>query len=148
MLVAAEMRSLIATDYRDVRALFQSIFDREEYPQFQVAWRRRDTERSLGLFIEDVLIGFTLVRENKLFYIGIDPECQAGGYGSQLLQEVIKLSKVKRIGLCLVPVNNTKVIHWYMRHGFKISTVVPSKEKGVPLITMNMNPYDLRSRKG
>jgi ribosomal protein S18 acetylase RimI-like enzyme len=146
MLVAAEMRSLIATDYRDVRALFQSIFDREEYPQFQVAWRRRDTERSLGLFIEDVLIGFTLVRENKLFYIGIDPECQAGGYGSQLLQEVIKLSKVKRIGLCLVPVNNTKVIHWYMRHGFKISTVVPSKEKGIPLITMNMNPYDLRSR--
>ena len=148
MLVAAEMRSLIATDYRDVRALFQSIFDREEYPQFQVAWRRRDTERSLGLFIEDVLIGFTLVRENKLFYIGIDPECQAGGYGSRLLQEVIKLSKVKKVGLCLVPVNNTKVIHWYMRHGFKISTVVPSKEKGVPLITMNMNPYDLRSRKG
>ena len=148
MLVAAEMRSLIATDYRDVRALFQSIFDREEYPQFQVAWRRRDTERSLGLFIDDVLIGFTLVRENKLFYIGIDPECQAGGYGSRLLQEVIKLSKAKKIGLCLVPVNNTKVIHWYMRHGFKISTVVPSKEKGVPLITMNMNPYDLRSRKG
>ena len=148
MLVAAEMRSLIATDYRDVRALFQSIFDREEYPQFQVAWRRRDTERSLGLFIEDVLIGFTLVRENKLFYIGIDPECQAGGYGSRLLQEVIKLSKVKKVGLCLVPVNNTKVIHWYMRHGFKISTVVPSREKGVPLITMNMNPYDLRSRKG
>lgn len=148
MLVAAEMRSLIATDYRDVRALFQSIFDREEYPQFQVAWRRRDTERSLGLFIDDMLIGFTLVRENKLFYIGIDPECQAGGYGSRLLQEVIKLSKVKKVGLCLVPVNNTKVIHWYMRHGFKISTVVPSKEKGVPLITMNMNPYDLRSRKG
>lgn len=148
MLVAAEMRSLIATDYRDVRALFQSIFDREEYPQFQVAWRRRDTERSLGLFIDDVLIGFTLVRENKLFYIGIDPECQAGGYGSRLLQEVIKLSKVKKVGLCLVPVNNTKVIHWYMRHGFKISTVVPSREKGVPLITMNMNPYDLRSRKG
>ena len=148
MLVAAEMRSLIATDYRDVRALFQSIFDREEYPQFQVAWRRRDTERSLGLFIEDVLIGFTLVRENKLFYIGIDSECQAGGYGSRLLQEVIKLSKAKKIGLCLVPVNNTKVIHWYMRHGFKISTVVPSNEKGVPLITMNMNPYDLRSRTG
>ena len=148
MLVAAEMRSLIATDYRDVRALFQSIFDREEYPQFQVAWRRRDTERSLGLFIDDVLIGFTLVRENKLFYIGIDPECQAGGYGSRLLQEVIKLSKVKKVGLCLVPVNNTKVIHWYMRHGFKISTVGPSREKGVPLITMNMNPYDLRSRKG
>ena len=148
MLVAAEMRSLIATDYRDVRALFQSIFDREEYPQFQVAWRRRDTERSLGLFIDDVLIGFTLVRENKLFYIGIDPECQAGGYGSRLLQEVIKLSKVKKVGLSLVPVNNTKVIHWYMRYGFKISTVVPSNEKGVPLITMNMNPYDLRSRKG
>ena len=146
MLVAAEMRSLIATDYRDVRALFQSIFDREEYPQFQVAWRRRDTERSLGLFIEDVLIGFTLVRENKLFYIGIDPECQAGGYGSQLLQEVIKLSKVKRIGLCLVPVNNTKVIHWYMRNGFRISKITHSTEDGVPLITMNMNPYELRSR--
>lgn len=146
MLVAAEMRSLIATDYRDVRTLFQSIFDREEYPQFQVAWRRRDTERSLGLFIDDILIGFTLVRENKLFYIGIDPDCQAGGYGSQLLQEIITRSKKKRIGLCLVPVNNTKVIHWYMRHGFKISTVVPSNEKGVPLITMNMNPYELRSR--
>lgn len=146
MLVAAEMRSLIATDYRDVRTLFQSIFDREEYPQFQVAWRRRDTERSLGLFIDDILIGFTLVRENKLFYIGIDPECQAGGYGSQLLQEIITRSKKKRIGLCLVPVNNTKVIHWYMRYGFKISTVVPSSEKGVPLITMNMNPYELRSR--
>ena len=148
MLVAAEMRSLIATDYRDVRALFQSIFDREEYPQFQVAWRRRDTERSLGLFVDHILVGFTLVRENKLFYIGIDPECQAGGYGSRLLQEVIKLSKMKKVGLTLVPVNNTKVIHWYMRYGFKISTVVPSIEKGVPLITMNMNPYDLRSRKG
>ena len=148
MLVAAEMRSLIATDYRDVRALFQSIFDREEYPQFQVAWRRRDTERSLGLFVDHILVGFTLVRENKLFYIGIDPECQAGGYGSRLLQEVIKLSKMKKVGLTLVPVNNTKVIHWYMRYGFKISTVVPSNEKGVPLITMNMNPYDLRSRKG
>ena len=74
----AEMRSLLATDYRNVRALFQSIFDREEYPQFQVAWRRRDTERSLGLFIEDVLIGFTLVKDTKLFYIGIDPDCQAG----------------------------------------------------------------------
>lgn len=146
MPVAADMRSLTATDYRDVRALFQSIFDREEYPQFQVAWRRRDTERSLGLFIDDVLIGFTLVRENKLFYIGIDPDCQSGGYGSQLLQEIITRSKKKRTSLCLVPVNNTKVIHWYMRHGFKISTVVPSNEKGVPLITMNMNPYELRSR--
>ena len=148
MPVLADMRSLLATDYRDVRALFQSIFDKEEYPQFQVAWRRRDTERSLGLFVEDLLIGFTLVKENKLFYIGIDPDCQAEGYGSQLLQEVIERSKAKRIGLCLVPVNNTKVIHWYMRHGFKISKVVPSKEKGVPLITMNMNPYDLRSRTG
>ena len=140
------MRPLIATDYRDVKALFEDIFDKEEFVHLQTSWRRRDSERSIGLFIEESLVGFSLVKDNKLCYIGIDPECQSGGFGSQLLQRIVMISKNRRANLCLVPVNNTQVIHWYMRNGFKISKVIPSTEDGVPLITMNMNPYELRSR--
>jgi ribosomal protein S18 acetylase RimI-like enzyme len=140
------MRPLSTLDYRDVKALFEDIFDKDEFVHFQTSWRRRDSERSIGLFIEESLVGFTLVKDTKLCYIGIDPDCQSEGFGSKLLQTIIAISKNRRTNLCLVPVNNTKVIHWYMRNGFRISKIAHSTEDGVPLITMNMNPYELRSR--
>ena len=141
------LRSLSSIDYKDVRLLFSFVFDQCEQRYFTGVWSHRERERSLGIYTAaKELVGFTIVKDAKLHYIGVDPLYQSNGVGSRLIDELKKISCSKGSNLCLTPVNNTKLIQWYLRKGFYISRVISSSEKEVPYITMNYTPYNLRNK--
>ena len=54
-----------------------------------------------------------------LWFIGVDPKEQNKGTGSALLNEVIKMGRVKQRPVCL-ETSTLKNIPWYEKFGFTI----------------------------
>ncbi len=144
------IRPLKATDYRKVKWLFNEVFDESEDGNFVAAWRRRDLEASLGLWIGsgsgfgtqcDRLVAAAIVcgtatPSATLEFIFVDERCRGSGYGSQLLAAVLAV----RPALHLTPVNDESVIRWYESQGFRFSSC-----KGERKIYVR-HTYNLRSR--
>lgn len=115
----AFVRPLRDTDYHSARHMFNNVFDMCEDTHFVRAWKRRDVEKSLGVWYDtNTLAAVAVVTDgNMLAYIFVDPYFQKKGYGTTLLRAVLDTSPSLR----LVPVNNDDVIRWYESHGFKLS---------------------------
>ena len=112
------MSALAATDYAAVKRLFCEIFDLTEDKYLPAVWRERDVSASRGIWKHGALVAAALVRGNCLEYIFVSPAAQGDGYGSTLLAAVLE----KRPALHLTPVNDGRVIRWYERHGFHLSS--------------------------
>lgn len=54
-----------------------------------------------------------------LWFIGVDPECQNSGIGSELLNEVIEDSRLKQRAIYL-ETSTLRNLPWYEKFGFKI----------------------------
>lgn len=142
------IRPLKATDYRNVKWLFNEVFDLSEDVNFAAAWRRRDPEASLGLWtgsgsgnqcdrlVAAAVVCGTATPSVTLEFIFVDERCRGSGYGSQLLAAVLAV----RPALHLTPVNDESVIRWYESQGFRLSSC-----KGERKIYVR-HTYNLRSR--
>jgi GNAT superfamily N-acetyltransferase len=135
------IRPLKTTDYRKTKWLFNDVFDESEDGNFAAAWRRRDPEASLGLWIADRLVAAAVVcaaspPSATLEFIFVDERCRGSGYGSQLLAAVLAV----RPALHLTPVNDESLIRWYESQGFRLSSC-----KGERKIYVR-HTYNLRSR--
>ena len=112
------LRRLKATDYASVKRLFCQVFDLCEDKYLPEVWRERDQEASFGMWSHGSLLAAALVRDTCLEYIFVDPAAQGDGHGSTLLTAVLE----QRPALHLTPVNDGRVIRWYERHGFHLSS--------------------------
>jgi ribosomal protein S18 acetylase RimI-like enzyme len=117
------IRPFLPNEKEIVFSLFKSIFDSSEVRYFELSWKERSPS-SVGLFSpEGELRGFTLVIGNELKYIGVSNKYQGSGYGSRLLHEAVQRSLHGTIrSLYLIPVDNPKVIEWYKKRGFSLSS--------------------------
>ena len=112
------IKKLDSTDYFAVKRLFQEVFDLTEDTYLASAWRKRTSEKSLGVWhSEGPLLAAAIVRGNFLEYIFVSPHAQGEGLGTILLQHVMRLSPA----IHLTPVNDDRVIRWYERHGFQLT---------------------------
>lgn len=111
------IRPLKQTDYAVTKQLFNEVFVSSEIPHFIEAWASRTPNASLGYFVHGALVGAAIVSARKLHYIFIHDAHRGGGTGSQLLHAVLSICP----NLYLTPVNNPYVLHWYQKHGFRLS---------------------------
>ena len=117
------IRPLLPNEKEIVFSLFKSIFDSSEEPYFDTTWKERSPS-SVGLFSpRGDMRGFALVVGNEIKYIGIAKRYQCRGYGSDLLHEAVQrtLHGIIR-SVFLVPVDDPKVIEWYKKRGFSLSS--------------------------
>jgi ribosomal protein S18 acetylase RimI-like enzyme len=119
---------------------------------FISSWLSRSHQSSLALLDrtrlkDNQVIGFGIVcpyedaelpsvRE-KLWFLAIDPTVRGGGAGSVLLDAIIASSRSKGEGcLCLAPVNEDRIIHWYEKKGFQIVRRLPFIHEDIPTCLM------------
>ena len=102
-----------------------------------IVWRQRDADASLGVWSHGALLAAALVRDYCLEYIFVDPIAQGDGVGSSLLAAVLE----RRPALHLTPVNDGRVIRWYERHGFHLSSQAGERRVYV------RHTYNLRPRR-
>lgn len=136
------IRQFLPNEKEIVFSLFKSIFDSSEEPYFNATWKGRSPS-SVGLFSQrGGLRGFAIVVGNEIKYIGIAKRYQGRGYGSTLLHEAVQrtLHGVVR-SVFLVPVDDPKVIGWYNKRGFALSSsrLLPGKMWKHILVYRNYN---------
>ena len=140
------IRSLNCIDVKSVREIFYDFFHVEERSNFHFTWRVREKARSVGIFTQEGdLVGFTLVWSNKLAYIVVDRELQGKNLGSALLSYILQMTIHLRKSLSLTPVNATRLIDWYKKHGFKEELATKSDIPGVPFRILSFHSYGTRA---
>ena len=121
-----KMRNLLATDYLSIKDIFRDEFlgDDVTYRDLRTAWRYKNTDLSLGaVSTANDLIGFTLVRNNYIEYIGTHKHFKGQGLGTRLLKKALSLSSHKKKSMHLYPMSqDQRLIHWYERFGFRKTT--------------------------
>ena len=105
------------TDYANVKHVFQDIFDMSEDTNFIDAWRKRDSDLSMGYFDRGAVVAVAIVSKNFLKYIFVNKHYQSSGIGSKLLKAVLH----KCPNIHLTPVPDPIVQAWYIKHGFRLS---------------------------
>lgn len=111
------IRPLTQLDHCIVRALFQTTFHSSEHENFANIWKGRDKKSSIGEWIHGVFVGAAIVRNKKIEYIFVSEYHQGCGIGSRLLQHIFTLHPLLRV----TPVDDPTVLHWYERHGFRLT---------------------------
>lgn len=102
------------SDEPAVRSIYAANFASHNDADFEGALRNRNRQSSMGLFYKATLIGFGIVEGSRLAFLAVASEFRGSGAGSRLLEAVLAT-----MDYCyLVPVNDIKVINWYLRHGF------------------------------
>ncbi len=124
------IKQLKLHNFKEVKSIFYDTFDLHDDPEFFAAWRNRNQRSSMGLFYRGTLIGFGLVCKYKLCFLAIACEFRGGGSGSILLNAILST-----LPCChLTPINDSRIISWYERHGFRISRRIdPHNRFKVPL---------------
>jgi ribosomal protein S18 acetylase RimI-like enzyme len=108
-------------DYPRVLNIFESIFPFKYSEEFEDAWNMRN--RGLSYGIEDAnknILGFVITKQigenhQQIEFLGVNPNYQQGGIGTQLLKKVLQSNQ----RVTLIPVNDQRIIHWYKKHGFQ-----------------------------
>lgn len=131
-------------EYKQAKQLYFDSFPKDE----RVPWSwlmlrsKKQFIEFIGFYDDEKLVGFayniTQGDLTYLFYLAVDPNLRGGGYGSQILQDVIKMYSGQRICLSaeiLDPdadnaLQREKRIAFYQRNGFKMSDKI-AKEAGV-----------------
>ena len=104
--------------------IFTAVFPAKYGNEFMDAWMDRNRNLSYGMFGSDgSLHGFliatqTLSHTQKIEFLGVNPSCQKGGIGTQLLKLILDYCLRTNSRATLIPVNDPRIIHWYNKHGF------------------------------
>lgn len=140
------------SDYKIISHIYMATFPCMDDTDFMSSWLSRSHQSSLALLDrtrlkDNQVIGFgivcpyedaelPMVRE-KLWFLAIDPEVRGGGAGSVLLDAIIATTRSKGEGrLCLAPVNEDRIIHWYEKKGFQIVRRLPFVHEDIPTCLM------------
>ena len=102
-------------NYCVVKRLFQHTFLCNEDKNFVKAWKHRHPTASVGYWVDDVLVGATIVQSKTLEYIFIHPAFQNQGIGTILLNTVLNNCST----IYLTAVKDQAVRSWYKKHGFE-----------------------------
>lgn len=127
--------TLKQTDYAAVKRLFIEIFDTSEGKYLVPAWKGRTPAASFGFWRHGALLGCAIVRDSYLEYIFVSETCRGEGIGSRLLDAVLGASPA----LQLMPVDDPKIVGWYLSRGFTVYA-----DDGAGRKTLRRIPYTLR----
>jgi ribosomal protein S18 acetylase RimI-like enzyme len=144
------VRPLSAADYKEVCRIYMATFPCMDDSDFINSWLSRNHQSSLALLDrtrlreKSQLIGFGIVclhhesefpnvRE-KLWFLAVDSDVRGGGAGSVLLDAIVAAAGSG--SLCLAPVNEERVIHWYEKKGFQIVRRLPFVHEDIPTCLM------------
>jgi len=108
------LKPLTSLDYHVVKQLFYNTFLCNEDSNFIKSWKYRHPTASVGYWVEDVLVGVTIVQAKTLEYIFIHPSFQNRGIGSILLNTVLNNCST----IYLTAVKEPSVRAWYLKNGF------------------------------
>jgi ribosomal protein S18 acetylase RimI-like enzyme len=144
------VRPLCAADYNYVWRIFMDTFPCIDDNDFINSWLCRNHQFSLALLDrtrlreKSQLIGFGIVCDysesefpllrEKLWFLAIDKSVRGGGAGSVLLDAIIATCMPG--SLCLAPVNEDRIIHWYEKKGFQIVRRLPFVHEDIPTCLM------------
>lgn len=104
--------------------IFTAVFPAKYGDEFMDAWMDRNRNLSYGMFGPDGgLHGFLIATQTashtqKIEFLGVNPSCQKGGIGTQLLKLILDYCLRTNSRATLIPVNDPRIIHWYNKHGF------------------------------
>lgn len=104
--------------------IFTAVFPAKYGDEFMDAWMDRNRNLSYGMFDSDgSLHGFLIATQTsshtqKIEFLGVNPSCQKGGIGTQLLKLILDYCLRTNSRATLIPVNDPRIIHWYNKHGF------------------------------
>lgn len=126
------LRPLLPNDFDQAFAIFSSVFPAKYNLEFIDAWKGRTEELSIGTFRGNgEMTGFLLTRayeaKEQIEFLGVKPSCQKEGLGTVLLRHILDYCLRTHTRATLIPVNDTRIIQWYKKHGFV--------EKGEPFIS-------------
>jgi GNAT superfamily N-acetyltransferase len=115
---------LCEKDFDAIWDIFKKVFPAKYGEEFTDAWMARNRNLSYGTFGADgSLHGFLVTTQieshtQKIEFLGVNPSCQKGGIGTELLQKVLDYCLQTSSRATLIPVNDPRIIHWYKKHGF------------------------------
>jgi GNAT superfamily N-acetyltransferase len=104
--------------------IFTAVFPAKYGDEFMDAWMDRNQNLSYGMFGSDgCLHGFIITTQTashtqKIEFLGVNPSCQKGGIGTQMLKLILDYCLRTNSRATLIPVNDPRIIHWYNKHGF------------------------------
>ena len=151
------VRELSSTDYTDVCGIYMKTFPCVDDADFIDSWLTRTHQFSLALLDrtrlreKSQLIGFGIVSpynhndfpniSEKLWFLAVDSSVRGGGAGSFLLDAIIEATLQHKglNGLCLAPVNEDRIIHWYEKKGFQIIQRLPFIHEDIPTCLMALD---------
>ena len=143
------IKQLLTQDYASIRDIFSETFLKEEIPISSLGyrWRNRSHENSFGIFSSaGDLLGFALMcdgghvqyqKQKKhlqntektndtlsryLSFLAVHPAYRGSSLGSDLLMFLLQNSVKNKKSICLYPLDNTRLKHWYIRNGFYITS--------------------------
>lgn len=102
------------------------------------AFKYRVHNLSKGIYLDSgELAGFILCdvygknfEKIKINYIVIHPAFQKQGFGSILLQHVVRMCLKMKRPLTLIPVMKQHILRWYRKQGFRISKISDASDGG------------------
>ncbi len=117
-------------DYPEMEEMFSCVFPEVE-TGLPDAFEYRIRNLSKGIYLDSgELAGFILCdvygdkfEQIKINYIVVHPAYQKQGFGSILLQHIVKLCLKMNKKLTLIPVMKLHILRWYRKQGFRISKV-------------------------
>lgn len=136
------IRPVKMEDYKQLKNVYFDTFDLIDDADFHKAWKNRNQQSSMGLYYMSTLVGFGIVAEQRLWFLGVHPQFRSAGQGTRLLQAILSTMEY----CYLTPVNDDKIIAWYERQGFRITKYLKSNDAKVPSQMMVFHRYETRSR--
>ncbi len=122
------LRQLYQNDFEQAAGIFSSVFPVKYNIQFIDVWRGRTEHLSIGTFTsKGEMTGFLLTKaygvgaattQQQIEFLGVKPSCQKEGIGTILLRHILDYCLRTRTRATLIPVNDTRIIQWYKKHGF------------------------------
>lgn len=124
-------------DFEEMKEMFYIVFPPVE-SGLDFAFQYRIKNLSKGIYLDSgELAGFILCdvygkdfKSIKINYIVVHPAFQKQGFGSILLENVLKMCKKMKKKVTLVPVMKTHVIEWYKKKGFEITRIAKATDGG------------------
>jgi ribosomal protein S18 acetylase RimI-like enzyme len=131
------IRNLKDSDYPEMEEMFTCVFPDSE-TGLPDAFEYRVENLSKGIYLDSgELAGFILCdvdgdhfEKIKINYIVIHPAFQKQGFGSILLQEIVRICLKIKKQVTLVPVMRLHILRWYRKQGFRISKVCDASGGG------------------
>jgi ribosomal protein S18 acetylase RimI-like enzyme len=107
-------------DYVGCKAVLELAFRFGEWANFTAAWPKRSAAACWVATYRDIIVGFSLIADNTIKYIAVNPAYQGYKIGSGLLKRSLEsLPDLRTINL--VTAGDERLVGWYGRFGFRVT---------------------------